>query len=98
MAHASLTFGEAYMDGIIEIQGDLQQLIMAVYQAKDSFLNHAKFKKFLPKRSHSEKMSKVDVQSHYDIGNDFYAMWLDLTLTYSCAYFSSEDDTLEQAQ
>ena len=63
MAHASLTFGEAYMDGIIEIQGDLQQLIMAVYQAKDSFLNHAKFKKFLPKRSHSEKMSKVDVQS-----------------------------------
>ena len=98
MAHASLTFGEAYMDGIIEIQGDLQQLITAVYQAKDSFLNHAKFKKFLPKRSHSEKMSKVDVQSHYDIGNDFYAMWLDPTLTYSCAYFASEEDTLEQAQ
>lgn len=98
MAHPSLTFGEAYMAGVIEIQGDLQQLITTVYQAQDSFLNHAKFKKFLPKRSHSEKMSKVDVQSHYDIGNDFYELWLDPTLTYSCAYFASESDTLEQAQ
>lgn len=37
MAHASLTFGEAYMDGIIEIQGDLQQLITAVYQLRRAF-------------------------------------------------------------
>ncbi|MFT9389309.1 MAG: class I SAM-dependent methyltransferase, partial [Leuconostoc sp.] len=85
MAHASLTFGEAYMAGTIEIQGNLQQLVTAVYQSKDSFLNNAQFKKFLPKRSHSEKTSKTDVQSHYDIGNDFYEMWLDPTLTYSCA-------------
>lgn len=98
MAHASLTFGEAYMAGKIEIQGDLQQLITAVYQAKDSFLNHNKFKMFLPKRSHSEKTSKTDVQSHYDIGNDFYQMWLDPTLTYSCAYFASDEDSLETAQ
>ena len=41
MAHPSLTFGEAYMAGVIEIQGDLQQLITTVYQAQDSFLNHA---------------------------------------------------------
>ena len=71
MSHASLTFGEAYMDGKIEIQGDLQKLVTTVYNSKDSFLNSSKFAKLVPKHSHTEKKSKADVQSHYDIGNDF---------------------------
>ncbi|MGR8827621.1 cyclopropane-fatty-acyl-phospholipid synthase family protein [Leuconostoc citreum] len=98
MAHASLTFGEAYMDGKIDIQGDLQKLVTTIYQSKDSFMNNSKFSKFIPKHAHTEKVSKQDVQSHYDIGNDFYEMWLDPTLTYSCAYFASEKDSLETAQ
>ncbi|MGR8861914.1 class I SAM-dependent methyltransferase [Leuconostoc citreum] len=98
MAHASLTFGEAYMDGEIDIQGDLQKLVTTIYQSKDSFMNNSKFSKFIPKHAHTEKVSKQDVQSHYDIGNDFYEMWLDPTLTYSCAYFASEEDSLETAQ
>jgi len=98
MSHASLTFGEAYMDGKIEIQGDLQKLVTTVYNSKDSFLNSSKFAKLVPKHSHTEKKSKADVQSHYDIGNDFYEKWLDPTMTYSCAYFASEDDSLEDAQ
>ena len=36
--------------------------------------------------------------NHYDIGNDFYQLWLDDTMTYSCGYFASDDDTLTQAQ
>ena len=36
--------------------------------------------------------------SHYDIGNDFYKLWLDETMSYSCGYFIHEDDTLYQAQ
>lgn len=98
MAHASLTFGEAYMDGKIDIQGDLQKLVTTIYQSKDSFMNNSKFSKFIPKHAHTEKVSKQDVQSHYDIGNDFYEMWLDPTLTYSCAYFASKEDSLETAQ
>ena len=98
MSNASLTFGEAYMDGKIDIIGDVQKVIKIIYESKDSFLNNSKFAKFIPKHSHSEKDSKVDVQSHYDIGNDFYEMWLDQTLTYSCAYFVSEKDSLEDAQ
>ncbi|MCX7579035.1 class I SAM-dependent methyltransferase [Leuconostoc falkenbergense] len=98
VAHASLTFGEAYMDGKIEIQGDLQELVTLAYRSQDSFFNNSKFSKLIPKHSHSEKVSKNDVQSHYDIGNDFYEMWLDKTMTYSCAYFASESDTLEAAQ
>ena len=36
--------------------------------------------------------------SHYDIGNDFYKLWLDSTMSYSCAYFAHENDTLYEAQ
>ncbi len=48
--------------------------------------------------NHSQKQSREDIHSHYDIGNDFYNKWLDPTMTYSCAYFEHEDMTLEEAQ
>ena len=40
----------------------------------------------------------ADIQHHYDISDDFYALFLDPTRTYSCAFFEREDMTLEQAQ
>jgi hypothetical protein len=39
-----------------------------------------------------------DVQSHYDLSDDFYRLFLDPTQTYSCAYFERDDMTLEEAQ
>jgi cyclopropane-fatty-acyl-phospholipid synthase len=39
-----------------------------------------------------------DVQSHYDLSDDFYRLFLDPTQTYSCAYFECDDATLEEAQ
>lgn len=94
----SLALGEAYMDGDLEIEGDL-------YEALDHFLGQlGKFstdKSALKKlifTSSSKKNQKKEVSSHYDIGNDFYKLWLDKTLSYSCGYFKHEDDTLYQAQ
>lgn len=40
----------------------------------------------------------ADVQSHYDLSNDFFGLFLDPTRTYSCGYFERDDYTLEQAQ
>ena len=40
----------------------------------------------------------MEVSSHYDIGNDFYRLWLDETMNYSCGYFKTENDTLYEAQ
>ncbi|OBI81941.1 cyclopropane mycolic acid synthase family methyltransferase [Mycobacterium sp. E740] len=40
----------------------------------------------------------ADVQAHYDLSDDFFALWLDPSRTYSCAYFERDDMTLEQAQ
>ena len=39
-----------------------------------------------------------DVQAHYDLSDDFFALFLDPTRTYSCAYFERDDMTLEEAQ
>ncbi|SQG14422.1 Cyclopropane-fatty-acyl-phospholipid synthase [Streptococcus sobrinus] len=96
--NASIVLGEAIMDGDIEIEGSIQELIVSAYRASDSFLKNSKFVRLLPKQSHTKDDSKSDVQSHYDIGNDFYRLWLDKTATYSCAYFEHEDDSLEEAQ
>lgn len=94
----SLALGEAYMDGSLEIEGNL-------YQALDHFLGQmGKFStdrnalKKLMFTSTAKRNQKKEVSSHYDIGNDFYKLWLDDTLSYSCGYFLHEDDTLYQAQ
>ena len=97
--NASIALGEAYMDGKIEIDGSIQTLITAAYESAGSFMRNSKFRRFLPKQGHSEKESESDVQSHYDVGNDFYKLWLDDTLTYSCAYFDHGNrDDLTKAQ
>ena len=94
----SLALGEAYMDGNLEIEGSL-------YHALDHFLgqmgkfstDESALKKLLFPSS-SKKNQEKEVSSHYDIGNDFYALWLDETMSYSCGYFKNPDDTLYQAQ
>ncbi|AYE38245.1 SAM-dependent methyltransferase [Companilactobacillus zhachilii] len=96
--HATLTLGEAYMDKKIEIDGSIQKLITSAYTQSDSFMSSLKLKKYIPKFSHTEEGNKKEIQEHYDIGNDFYKLWLDKTMTYSCAYFRTPEDTLEQAQ
>ncbi|HEO7215881.1 TPA: class I SAM-dependent methyltransferase [Streptococcus agalactiae] len=94
----SIVLGEAVMDGDIEIYGSIQELILSAYRCGDSFLRNSKFSKLIPKQFHDKKHSKSDIQKHYDIGNDFYKLWLDDTMTYSCAYFKHENDSLEKAQ
>lgn len=47
---------------------------------------------------HSRRRDAAAVRSHYDVGNDFYALWLDRRMVYSCAYFEREEETLDTAQ
>ena len=101
--NASIALGEAYMDKKIEITGTgdrpIQTIINDAYQQAGSFMRDSKLRRFLPKQSHGEKESQTDIQSHYDVGNNFYKLWLDDTLTYSCAYFTNGNtDDLYAAQ
>jgi len=94
----SLGFGESYMEGLIDIDGPLDQIMRLNSENRPS---SKLLKKFHVVRAHNTNVRKKQrgyIAHHYDIGNDFYKMWLDKSMTYSCAYFRSEKDTLEQAQ
>lgn len=94
-----MTLGEAYMDNKLDFKGNIREILESVYKSKDSFLNNAgTFSKLYKVIPNTLKRSKEDVQYHYDVGNDFYSLWLDKTMTYSCAYFKDENDSLYQAQ
>ncbi|HKN67997.1 MAG TPA: class I SAM-dependent methyltransferase [Gemmatimonadaceae bacterium] len=49
-------------------------------------------------RRHSRRRDREAVRFHYNVGNAFYALWLDAKMVYSCAYFARETDGLDQAQ
>ncbi len=98
MTSTSLALGEAYMDGDLEIEGNLFQALDHFLGQMDKFSVDQKALKKLIFSSTSKKNQEKEVTSHYDIGNDFYKLWLDKTMSYSCAYFKHEDDTLYQAQ
>lgn len=94
----SLALGEAYMDKTIDIEGDLFKALNIVLGKMDEFsVNNNVLKKIIF-TSTSVKNQKEEVSSHYDIGNDFYKLWLDETMLYSCAYFKDESNTLYDAQ
>lgn len=98
LTSTSLALGEAYMNKDLEIEGDL-------YYALDHFLgqmgkfstDHHTLKKLMFSAA-TKKNQQKEVRSHYDIGNDFYKLWLDDTMSYSCGYFAEDTDSLYQAQ
>ncbi len=89
-----LNFGETYMSGLVSVEGDLLALLEAIYRA------------FRPKRrgwwlwqkSNDTRAARENVHHHYDIGNDFYRLWLDDEMVYTCAYFPTPETSLEEAQ
>jgi cyclopropane-fatty-acyl-phospholipid synthase len=89
-----VNFGETYMFGGIEIRGDLVALLEEGYRALTARLRPWGL---LSKRN-SVPASRDNVHHHYDLGNDFYRLWLDNEMVYTCAYFSTPETTLEDAQ
>ena len=47
---------------------------------------------------HSARTDRAAIRYHYDVGNAFYQLWLDQRMVYSCAYFRTGDETLDEAQ
>ena len=96
-------FGEAYSDGRLRVEGDLVQVLDVVYrciqQGQSAPSLTSKMARWLmPRRGNSQRRSRENIHHHYDIGNDFYKLWLDDDMLYTCAYFEQPGVTLEEAQ
>ncbi|HEY1283539.1 MAG TPA: cyclopropane-fatty-acyl-phospholipid synthase family protein [Steroidobacteraceae bacterium] len=97
-----IRFGDAYSEGRITVEGDLVRFIEIMYRASreqpkaartlSSFLRRARV------RRNTLDGSRENIHHHYDIGNDFYSLWLGDTMAYTCAYYPRPDATLDEAQ
>jgi cyclopropane-fatty-acyl-phospholipid synthase len=90
-----LAFGEAFISGDVEVEGDLVAFLEAVFRAQDAA---GGLRAHRVRSSHSLKEARDQIHHHYDVGNDFYRLWLDDQLVYTCAYFPVPGATLEEAQ
>jgi cyclopropane-fatty-acyl-phospholipid synthase len=96
-------FPDAYSAGKLEIEGDLVQLIALIYRGmaredgKHSFGSRLAGW-FRRRQRNTLAGSRRNIHHHYDIGNEFYSMWLGETMAYTCAYYPNLAATLEQAQ
>ncbi len=98
-----LHFGDLYSLGRIEIEGDFVRFLEAIYTGggrspRTGALRYVRRYLNRPRRNTLER-SRDHVQHHYDLGNEFYALWLDReAMQYTCAYYPEPGLTLEQAQ
>ena len=103
-ADPEMAFGEAYSAGLIQVEGDLVAALEAVYDSwPQSGPDNRWYQRVMSKgmywlQDNTQSGSKSNIHRHYDLGNDFYKLWLDSQLVYTCAYFPSPDTTLEAAQ
>ena len=102
VADPELYFGELYAAGRVEVPGDLLAFLEAVYRvwplAGRPNLGKKLLSPFVDVRRNTLSGSRSNIHHHYDIGNDFYRLWLDERMLYTCAYFPTPDTGLEQAQ
>lgn len=100
--HPDLEFGELYSAGRLEVDGDLAAFLDVVNRARSEAgragVKEGLLEWFYRPRSNTVARSRDNIYHHYDIGNDFYRLWLDEQMLYTCAYFPTRDLSIEAAQ
>ncbi len=96
-------FGDAYSEGRLEVEGDFVAFLEAVCRSMSEVDGHTWYSKVLTwwfdrTQANSLLGSRKNIHHHYDLTTDFYRLWLDLQMVYTCAYFPSPSATLEDAQ
>jgi len=96
-------FGDAYSDGRLTVEGDLVAFLETVYEAMPrGSAEQSLLRRFLSRRrgprANTLEGSRENIHRHYDIGNEFYALWLGRTMSYTCAYYPTATASLDEAQ
>ena len=102
IANPELGFGEMYTADRIEVQGNLVDCLEAIYRAMPR-TDHGQIGKILlapfnGALRNTQQRARRNIHHHYDIGNEFYKLWLDRDMVYTCAYFPDPAMGLEEAQ
>ena len=97
-----VAFGDGYSAGSIEIDGNLVDMIVEKNISQHSHSGvESLFERMFSHRfrlPNTLGRAQRNIHHHYDVGNDFYRLWLDHELQYTCAYFPDPNMTLEAAQ
>jgi cyclopropane-fatty-acyl-phospholipid synthase len=94
--HPDLQFGESYMAGRLDVRGPLEPVVEALTRLSEPHVSwRDRIALTLP---NTLSASRRNVHSHYDLGNDFYQLWLDRDLVYTCAYYANQQMSLDEAQ
>ena len=100
--HPDLQFGELYMEGRLQLEGDLYKTTRLLCDCLPDHEQRGRWHRWLSQfyllKRNSLRRAKSNIYHHYDIGNEFYQLWLDRQMVYTCAYFQQPDMSLEQAQ
>lgn len=101
-ANPDMRLGEAFMDGTVQIEGGTIYDFLEIATAELSRMHRSRGFAWRIKRAmeqaNDRRLARANVSHHYDLTVDFYRLFLDEDLQYSCAYYAKPDMTLEQAQ
>jgi cyclopropane-fatty-acyl-phospholipid synthase len=103
LRNPQIEVGDAYSNGTVEIDGDLVRFMKEVYRAAARAGSAGSLAQrlgaWLPHHHrHSQASARDNARHHYDLGNEFYSLWLGESMAYTCAYYPTVDATLDQAQ
>jgi cyclopropane-fatty-acyl-phospholipid synthase len=101
LLNPEVSFGDAYSEGRLGITGDLVSVLETLFESTSRTVNWRSklvsgWLKWI--QSNSLEGSRENIHHHYDLPTDFYKLWLDPQMVYTCAYFPSREATLEEAQ
>jgi len=102
LAFPEYYFPEMYVQGRILVEGGLERLLELIQDARrhqdpNNLPRRLACALFRPSAG-SPAQARENIHHHYDLGNDFYRLWLDRRMLYTSAYFTRPDLSLEQAQ
>ncbi len=99
LAHPTLAvLGEAFIDQRIDVDGDLMEVLPVADRLAAAGGAPVTARVAAALARHTPKQDRADIGFHYDVGNDFYRLWLDERMVYSCAYFPRGDESIDAAQ
>jgi len=99
MAHPTIAdLAEGFVEGRLDVDGPMLRAVAIAAHLAESAGAPVSARVAAALGRHSQRQDKEAVTYHYDVGNDFYEAWLDERMVYSCAYFRTGNESLEEAQ